>query len=108
MLDMVQTPDGRLWYIQDGEDLEELVRRYAGDEAAHLVRRLQERDSYEETRALSDADVYEEGLNEFTLAAGGWADELETIAAQAEKRSVTKSMLATAIRGVAREINSMI
>lgn len=108
MLDMVQAPDGRLWYIQAGEDLEELVRRYAGDEAAHLVRRLQERDSYEETRALSDADVYEEELNEFTRAAGGWADELEAIAAQAEKRSVTKSMLAAEIRKVAKSINSTI
>lgn len=108
MLDMVQTPDGRLWHIQDGEDLEELVRRYAGDEASHLVRRLQERDTYEEERAHTDADVYEEELNELTQAAGGWSDELETIAAMADKRSVTKSMLAESIRSVAREINSMI
>lgn len=105
MPDMIQAPDGRLWYIRDGEDLEELVCRYAGDEAAHFVRRLQERDSYEETRALSEADVYEEELNDLTRAAGDWADELETIAAQAEKRSVTKSMLAAEIRKVAKSIN---
>lgn len=108
MLDMVQTPDGRLWYIQDGEDLEELVRRYAGDGAASVVHRLQERAAEEETRALTDADVYEEELNELTMAAVGWADSLDGIATMAAQRRVTKTMLAESIRSVAREINSMI
>ena len=108
MLDLVKAPDGRLWYIQDGEDLEELIRRYAGNEAAEIVRRLQERDTYEEERAHTDADVYEEELNELTMAAGGWSDELETIAAMAEDRRVTKAMLATAIRGVVKNINNTI
>lgn len=108
MPDMVRAPDGRLWYIQHRDDLEELVRLYAGDEAASLVRNLQERDSYEETRAITDADVYEEELNELTMAAGGWADSLDGIAAMAAQRRVTKTMLAESIRSVAREINSMI
>lgn len=108
MPELIQTPMGDLWYLNDGEDLEEIVRNYAGDDAARFVRRLQERDSYEETRALSDADAYEEELNELTQAAGGWAGELEAIAARAKKKSVTKSMLAAEIRKVAKSINSTI
>lgn len=108
MPDAIRTPDGRLWYLQRKEDLEELVRRYAGDEAASVVRRLQERDAEEETRALTDADVYEEELNKLTMAAVGWADSLDGIAAMAAQRRVTKTMLAEPIRSVAREINSMI
>lgn len=108
MPDAVRTPEGRLWYLQNDKDLEELVRRYAGDEAASVVHRLLERDAEEETRALTDADVYEEELNELTMAAVGWADSLDGIAAMATQRRVTKTMLAESIRSVAREINSMI
>lgn len=108
MPDMVRTPEGRLWYLQNDKDLEELIRRYAGDEAAEVVRHLQERDTYEEERAHTDADVYEEELNELIQASGGWSDELETIAAMAEDRRVTKAMLATAIRGVVKNINNTI
>ena len=108
MPDMVRTPDGRLWYLQNDKDLEGLVARYAGEEAAAVVRRLQEQNTYEEKRALTDADVYEEELNELTMAASGWADELEAIAARACKQRTTKAMLAESIRNVAREINSMV
>lgn len=108
MPDMVRTPDGHLWYLQNDKDLEELVARYAGEEAAAVVRRLQEQNTYEEKRALTDADAYEEELNELTMAASGWADSLESIAAMAAQRRITKAMLAESIRNVAREINSII
>lgn len=108
MPDAVRTLDGRLWYLQRDTDLEALVRRYAGDEAAEIVRHLQERDTYEKERAHTDADVYEEELNELIQAAVGWADSLDVIAAMAAQRRVTKTMLAESIRSVAREINSML
>lgn len=108
MPDMVRTPEGHLWYLQNDKDLEGLVARYAGEEAAAVVRRIAERNAEGETRALTDADVYEEELNELTMAASGWADELESIAAMAAQRRITKAMLAESIRNVAREINSMI
>lgn len=84
------------------------MTRYAGEEAAAVVRRIAERNAEGETRALTDADVYEEELNELTMAASGWADGLEAIAAQACKQRTTKAELAEAIRDVAREIHSMI
>lgn len=108
MPDTVRTPDGRLWYLQSDKDLEELVARCAGKEAAAVVRRIVERKAEEETRALTDADVYEEELNELTMAASGWADSLEAIAAQACKQRTTKAELAESIRDVVREIYSMI
>lgn len=108
MPDTVRTPDGRPWYLQSDKDLEELVARCAGEEAAAVVRRIVERKAEEETRALTDADVYEEELNELTMAASGWANSLDGIAAMAAQRRVTKAMLAESIRSVAREINSMI
>lgn len=106
MPDMVQTPDGRLHYLIGSLTLSELVRQYAGDEVAELVRRLEVRDAYAETVANNDAEVYEEELSALTLSCHIWADELETIAALAEKKNVTKAMLATAIRGTAKNINN--
>lgn len=94
MADMVQTPDGRRHYLVGSLTLSELVRQYAGDEVAELVRRL-------ETR-----NVHEEELNGLTLSCHIWADELETIAALAAKKNVTKAMLAAAIRGTAKNINN--
>lgn len=106
MPDMVQTPDGRRHYLVSSLTLSELVRQYAGDEVAELVRRLETRNAYEETAANNDAAVYEEELNELTLSCHIWADELETIAALAAKKNVTKAMLAAAIRGTAKNINN--
>lgn len=107
MPDMVRTPEGRLWYLQNDRDLEELVARYAGEEAAAVARRIAERNAEGETRALTDADIYEEELNELTMAASEWSDELEAIATQAGKQRTTKAELAESIRSVARKINSM-
>lgn len=104
MPDMVQTPDGRLHYLIGSLTLSELVRQYAGDEVAELVRRLEARDAYAD--ANSDAAVYEEELNALTLSCHIWADELETVAALAAKKNVTKAMLAAAIRGTAKNINN--
>lgn len=106
MPDTVQTPDGRLHYLVGSLTLSELVRQYAGGEVAELVRRLETRNAYEETAANNDAEVYEEELNALTLACHIWADELDSIAAMAAKKNVTKSMLAAAIRGTAKNINN--
>ena len=106
MPDMVQTLDGRFHYLVGSLTLSELVRQYAGDEVAELVRRLETRNAYEETVANNDAAVYEEELNELTLSCHIWADELETVAALAAEKNVTKAMLAAAIRGTAKNINN--
>lgn len=94
MADMVRTPDGRRHYLVGSLTLSELVRQYAGDEVAELVRRLE------------TGNAYEEELNELTLSCRVWADELETVAALAAKKNVTKAMLAAAIRGTAKNINN--
>ncbi len=108
MPDAVRTLDGRLWYLQRDADLEELVRRYAGDEAAEIVRHLQERDTYEKERAHTDADVYEEELNELIQAAGEWADRLEGLADMSAQTRVKKTMLADSLRKLAKEIKDTV
>ena len=116
MPDVVRTPDGRQWYLHDGrlwykpddEDLEELVRRYARDEAASVVHRLWERGTYEEERAHTDADVYEEELNELTMAAGELADRLEGLADMSDQTRVRKTMLADSLRKLAKEIKDTV
>ena len=58
----LRCPDGVCYTLLRDTDFCDVIKIYAGEEAADIVRELQTKKHYEEQRALSDCDAYEASL----------------------------------------------
>lgn len=107
MPDIIYTPDGKAHTLLGSTTLEEIVRYYAGGDAADRVQEALVRNAYEEARARSDLEAYEEEVVALRRYIGDWADDLRSIMEASENRKVTKQVIATAIGGVIKNMESI-
>ena len=91
MADTLYTPDGRVHTLLSAHALADIIRDYAGDEAAEAVAQLLDRDAYQEARAHSDLEGYETELEALRDAVGDWVTELLDI--QAQRAKLTKGAI---------------
>ena len=105
MPDTIYTPDGKAHVLIGSTTLEEVIRSYAGDEAADRVHEALVRNAYEEAIACSDLEAYEEEVSTLQRYISDWADDLRSIAQSAESRKITKHAMASAIRGVIKNMD---
>lgn len=107
MPDTIYTPDGKMRTPLGSTTLEESVRTYAGSDAADRVRWEIMRNAYEEARANSDLEAYEEEVTALHQYIRGWVDDLRSIVEASESRKVTKRVIATALGGVIKNMESI-
>lgn len=86
MAETVYTPDGKLHTLLGSCTIGEIVREYAGEDAAKLVENLVSKN----TRAGADVETdllsYERDLDHWHRMAQDWAGELEAIAKKVRQR----------------------
>jgi len=101
------TTDNELVFIEDPEDLAQLVQRKIGYEAAGMVRELAQKATREAHIANTDLRAYESELSELQMAIRELEGAPEWLEAIARRDRLTKANRA-GLKGIAEKIRGLL
>lgn len=107
MAETVYTPDGKLHTLLGSCTIGEIVREYAGEDAAKLVENLVSKNTCAGADVETDLLSYERDLDHWHRMAQDWAGELEAIAKKFDSDKVLcRADAAKRIRLLKKQIES--
>ena len=105
MVETVYTPDGKLHTLLGSCTIGEIIREYAGEDAARQVEELTRQNARAETIVETDLLSYEQDLDHWHRMAQDWAEELEAIAKKLDSdKALRRADAAKRIRLLKRQI----
>lgn len=105
MVETVYTPDGKLHTLLGSCTIQEIVREYAGEDAAKLVENLVSKNARAEAIVETDLLSYEQDLEHWHHMAQDWASELEAIAKKLDSdKALRRADAAQRIRLLKKQI----